>query len=131
MRILKILGVIVAFVAGVALVAVIPDMKSVYLGYVAASICICLPFVYWATAPDWWRSRAGRALMMLLGSLSALFLLLIVGALFRDQTELREGLRYLVYAGVLVAGLRLSILFFQLRLGADWAANRGEKADKK
>ena len=127
MKALKVIGGVTAFVVGVALVAAIPDMKSVYIGYLAASICICLPFVYWATAPDWWRSRAGRALFMLLGSLSALFLILIVGALFRDNVELREGLRYLVYSGVLVAGLRLAILFFQLRFGADWAKNRGDK----
>ena len=131
MKALKIFGGIAAFLLGTALVACIPGMKSVYLGYIAASICICLPFVYWATAPDWWRSRAGRALMMLLGSLSALFLILIAGALFRDNVELREALRYLVYSGVLVAGVRLSVLFFQLRLGADWAANRGEKAEVK
>lgn len=128
MRALKITGGILAFLAGVWLVALVPDMKSVYIGYTAASICICLPFVYWATAPDWWLSRAGRALMMLLGSLSALFLILIVGALFRDNVELREALRYLVYSGVMVAGVRLAILFFQLRFGADWAKNRGDKS---
>jgi FlaA1/EpsC-like NDP-sugar epimerase len=127
LKALKIIGVIAAFVLGVVFVVHVPGMKSVYIGYIAASICICLPFVYWATAPDWWRSRAGRALMMLLGSLSALFIILIAGALFRDNTELREWLRYFVYSGVLVAGVRLAILFCQLRLGADWAKNRGEK----
>lgn len=102
-------------------------MNAIYIGYVAASVCICLPFIYWITAPDWWKSRAGRALMMLLGSLAALFLLLMASALFRENVVLREMLRYVVFTAVLVAGVRLAILFFQLRFGADWAKNRGGK----
>jgi hypothetical protein len=79
------------------------------------------------TAPDWWKSRAGRALMMLLGSLAALFVLLLTSRLFPDPT-VREVLRSIIYSSVLVAGVRLAILFFQLRFGADWAKNRGDKA---
>lgn len=103
-------------------------MNAVVIGYMAASVCICLPFIYWITAPDWWRSRAGRALMMLLGSLAALFTLLLSSALLRDYETLREILRWIVFSGVLLAGVRLAILFFQLRFGADWARNRGEKS---
>lgn len=102
-------------------------MNAVFIGYMAASVCICLPFIYWITAPDWWRSRAGRALMMLLGSLAALFLLLMASALLREYETAREVLRYVVFSSVLVAGVRLAILFFQLRFGADWAQNRGDK----
>jgi hypothetical protein len=102
-------------------------MNAIYIGYLAASVCICLPFIYWITAPDWWLSRAGRALMMLLGSLAALFVLLLTSRLFPDPT-VREVLRYIIYSSVLVAGVRLAILFFQLRFGADWAKNRGDKA---
>lgn len=102
-------------------------MNAIAIGYLAASVCICLPFIYWITAPDWWRSRAGRALMMLLGSLAALFVLLLTSRLFPDPT-VRETLRYIIYSSVLVAGVRLAILFFQLRFGADWARNRGDKS---
>jgi hypothetical protein len=101
-------------------------MSAILIGYLAASVCICLPFIYMITAPDWWRSRAGRALMMLLGSLAALFILLLTSRLFPDPV-LREVLRYIIYSSVLVAGVRLAILFFQLRFGADWAKNRGDK----
>jgi hypothetical protein len=101
-------------------------MKAIYIGYLAASVCISLPFIYWITAPDWWKSRAGRALMMLLGSLAALLLLLLTAGIFGDYPA-REFVRYAVYGGVLVAGVRLAVLFFQLRFGADWANNRGEK----
>lgn len=101
-------------------------MNAIFIGYLAASVCICLPFIYWITAPDWWRSRAGRALMMLLGSLAALFVLLLTSRMFPDPT-VREVLRYIIYSSVLVAGVRLAILFFQLRFGADWAKNRGDK----
>jgi hypothetical protein len=131
LKALKIIGGIAAFSVAVAVLKYTPGMHPNFLGYIAASICICLPFIYWSTAPDWWKSRAGRALMMLLGSLSALFLLLIAGAFFRHNSELRDWLRYFVYCGVLVASVRLAILFFQLRLGADWAKNRGEKARVK
>lgn len=102
-------------------------MKAVYIGYLAASVCICLPLIYWVTAPDWWRSRAGRALMMLLGSLGSLFILLITSGLFGDYA-LREAVRAVIYSSVLVAGVRLAVLFFQLRFGADWAKNRGDKS---
>jgi hypothetical protein len=101
-------------------------MNAIYIGYLAASVCICLPLIYWITAPDWWRSRAGRALMMLLGSLAALFILLLTSRLFPDPS-VREVLRYIIYSSVMVAGVRLAILFFQLRFGADWAKNRGDK----
>jgi hypothetical protein len=33
----------------------------------------------------------------------------------------RELVRYAVYGSVLVFGVRLAVLFFQLRLRADWA----------
>ena len=102
--------------------SMIPGMRANYIGYVAASVCMCLPFIYWITAPDWWKSRTGRALMLLLGSLFCLFLLLLTG-LFLPR-DWREPLRYAVYSGVLIAGFRLAVLFFQLRLGADWAASR-------
>ena len=102
-------------------------MNAVYIGYVAASVCICLPAIYWITAPEWWRSRAGRALMMLLSSLASLLLLLLTSRLLAGFPDFREALRYAVYTYVLVAGVRLAILFFQLRFGADWAKNRGEK----
>lgn len=99
--------------------SLVPGMRANYIGYVAASVCMCLPFIYWITAPEWWKSRTGRALMLLLGSLFALFLILMTG-LFMPR-EWREPLRYAVYTAVLVSGFRLAVLFFQLRLGSDWS----------
>jgi hypothetical protein len=104
---------------GVWGLSLIPGMRANYIGYIAASVCICLPVIYWITAPDWWKSRTGRALMMLLGSLGALFLLLIT-SLFLPNA-MREVLRYVIFTSVLVAGFRLAVLFFQLRLGPGWA----------
>jgi hypothetical protein len=101
-------------------------MKAVYIGYLAASVCICLPFIYCVTAPDWWRSRTGRALMMLLGSLASLFILLITTGIFGDY-PLRELVRAVIYSAVLLAGVRLAVLFFQLRLGADWTKRKDER----
>lgn len=93
-------------------------MKALYIGYLAASVCISLPFIYWATALDWHKTRTGRALMMLLSSLAALFTLLLTSSLVPDPT-VREVLRYIIYSYVLVAGVRLAFLFFQLRM--EWA----------
>lgn len=93
-------------------------MKAAYIGYLAASVCIALPFIYWATALDWHKTRTGRAMMMMLSSLAALFTILLTSFLFPDP-NFREALRYLVYSYVLVAGVRLAFLFFQLRM--EWA----------
>ncbi|KQR02471.1 hypothetical protein ASF72_10580 [Arthrobacter sp. Leaf141] len=98
-------------------------MKAIYIGYIAASIWACLPFIYWITAPDWFRSREGRALMMLLGSSAAVFVLIATSNLFGDY-QWRELVRFFVYGSVLASGLRLAILFFQLRFSADWAKKK-------
>lgn len=85
------------------------------MGYAAAVIWIALPVVYRATAPDWKRSRTGRALMWLLSSTAALFVLLLTSRLFGDYA-LKEWVHGTIYALVLFAGLRLSVLFVQLRV---------------
>ena len=102
-------------------------IPAIYIGYVAGSFFIALPFIYWMTAPDWWRSRTGRALMMLLGSLAAVFLLIMTSSLF-GAYPFREWVRAGIYGSAAVAAVRLSVLFFQLRLGADWHSHkRGTK----
>jgi hypothetical protein len=98
-------------------------VKAVYIGYLAASVCIALPFIYWATALDWHKTRTGRAMMMMLSSLAALFTILLTSFLVPDPT-FREALRYLVYSYVLVAGVRLAFLFFQLRM--EWAKGQAK-----
>jgi hypothetical protein len=90
-------------------------MNANYIGYSAAIIWVTLPLVYMATAPDWRKSRTGRALMWLLGSTAALFVLLLTGGLFRDY-PLKEWVRGGVFAAVLYAGIRLSVLFVHLRI---------------
>jgi hypothetical protein len=90
-------------------------MSANYIGYAAAIIWITLPFVYMATAPDWWKSPTGRALMWLLGSTAALFVLLLTGGLFGNY-PFKEWVRGGVFAAVLFAGIRLSVLFVQLRI---------------
>lgn len=91
-------------------------MKAIYLGYIAASVYACLPFIYWATALDWHKSSTGRALMMLFSSTAAAFLMIATSGLFGAYPG-REVVRYIVYGAVLVAGLRLAVLLFQLKLG--------------
>jgi hypothetical protein len=95
-------------------------VKAIYIGYLAASVYACLPFIYWITAPDWYRSQTGRAMFGLLSSTAATFLLLATTSMFGEYPA-RELVRYAVYGSVLVFGVRLAVLFFQLRLRADWA----------
>lgn len=91
-------------------------MTALYIGYLAASVYVCLPFIYWMTAPDWWKTRTGRSLMMLLTATAATFIMLASSGIFGDYPG-REIVRYVIYGSVLVAGLRLAFLFFQLRFG--------------
>lgn len=98
-------------------------MKAIFIGYLAASVWVCLPFIYWITAPGAFKSREGRALMMLLGSTAAVFFLIATSNLFGDY-EWRELVRLIIYGSVLVSGVRLAILFFQLRFSADWAKKK-------
>lgn len=98
-------------------------MKAIYIGYLAASVWVCLPSIYWATAPGAFKSREGRALMMLLGSTAAVFFLIATSNLFGDYAW-REFVRFIIYGSVLVSGVRLAVLFFQLRFSADWAKKK-------
>lgn len=110
-----------AFLAGALVLTAygLLGLPGLYIGYVAGSFWVALPIIYWVTAPDWWRTRTGRALMMLLGSLASLFILIITSGLF-GATPLREIFRIIIYSAVLVAAVRLAVLFFQLRIGAYW-----------
>lgn len=101
-------------------------MKAIYIGYLAASVWVCLPFIYWITAPDVFKSREGRALMMLLGSTAAVFFLIATSSFFGSY-EWRELVRLIIYGSVLVSGVRLAILFFQLRFTAGWAKKKERK----
>lgn len=93
-------------------------MKADYIGYLAGAVCIIIPFVYLGTAPDWRKTRVGRAFMWLSGSLAALFLLLITGGLFGDY-PFRQWVRGGVFLAVLYAGVQLIVLFLRLRLEGD------------
>lgn len=120
-------GIIGSLVAAAVLTAYgVLGIPGLYIGYVAGSFWVALPIIYWVTAPDWWRTRTGRALMMLLGSLASLFILIITSGLF-GATPLREVFRLVIYSAVLVAAVRLAILFFQLRLNADWNSEKRER----
>lgn len=99
-------------------------MKAIFIGYLAASVWVCLPFIYWATAPGAFKSREGRALMMLLTSAAAVFFLIATSSMFGEYAW-REVVRFVVYTAVLVSGVRLAVLFFQLRFSADWAKRKG------
>ncbi|ASN20714.1 putative phage holin [Arthrobacter sp. YN] len=101
-------------------------LPGLYIGYVAGSFWVALPIIYWITAPDWWKTRTGRALMMLLASLASLFILIITSGLF-GATPLREVFRLVIYSAVLVAAVRLAVLFFQLRLDADWTNDKDKR----
>lgn len=84
------------------------------IGYLAAWVWVVLPALYWYTAPEWWRSRTGRALMWLLGSTAALFFLLLTGRAFGEYPG-KPLVQAFVFALTLGAGIRLAVLFFQLR----------------
>jgi hypothetical protein len=98
-----------------------------YIGYAAAIIWCTLPVVYAATAPDWRKSPTGRTLMWLLGSTALLFLLLITGGLFGEY-PFKDLVRAAVFAAVFYAGVRVSVLFVQLRIDVERRA-RNEKKD--
>lgn len=120
-------GIVGSLVAAAVLTAYgVLGIPGLYIGYIAGSFWVALPIIYWVTAPDWWRTRTGRALMMLLGSLASLFILIITSALF-GATPLREIFRLVIYSAVLVAAVRLAILFFQLRINADWNSDKRGK----
>jgi hypothetical protein len=91
-------------------------MKAIFIGYIAASVFACLPFIYWATALDWYKSSTGRALMMLFASIAATFFMIATSGIF-GAYPFREVVRYIVYGGLLIAGIRLAILLFQLKIG--------------
>ena len=93
-------------------------MKADYIGYLAGLVWIVIPFVYLGTAPDWRKTRVGRAFMWLAGSTSALFLLLITGGLFGEYA-LRQWVRGGVFLAVLFAGLQIIALFLRLRVEGD------------
>ena len=102
-------------------------LSAIAIGYVAGSFFIALPFIYWITAPEWWKSREGRAFMMMLGSLASVFLLIMTSSLF-GAYELRDLVRTFIYTVAAVGAVRLAVLFFQLRLKADWhKGKRGKK----
>lgn len=124
-----ILKAVIFTMIGLALVAAywLSGMPAIAIGYVAGSFFIALPFIYWMTAPDWWQSRTGRAVMMQHGALAAVFLLIMTSSLF-GAYSFRELIRALIYTAAAVAAVRLAVLLFQLRLGADWHSNkRGKK----
>ena len=106
---------------GLALIVAywLAGFASIAIGYVAGSFFIALPFIYWITAPEWWKSREGRAFMMMLGSLASLFLLIMTSSLF-GAYAFRDLVRTLIYTANAVGAVRLAVLFFQLRLTADW-----------
>lgn len=101
-------------------------LSAIAIGYVAGSFFIALPFIYWITAPEWWKSQEGRAFMMMLGSLAALFLLIMTSSLF-GAYAFRDLVRAIIYSVVAVAAVRLAVLFFQLRLKADWHSDKRGK----
>lgn len=90
-------------------------MNANMIGYAAAVVWVVLPIVYLATAPDWRKTRTGRAFMWLLGATAGLFLLLITGGLFGDYPG-KEWVRAGVFGAVLYAGIRLAVLFVKLRI---------------
>lgn len=90
-------------------------MKAIYIGYIAASVYACLPFIYWPTAFGWYKSSTGRALMIVFASTAATFAMITTSGLFGAYPG-RELIRYFVYGALPLAGLRLAVLLFQLKI---------------
>lgn len=103
-------------------------MEAIYIAYVAGSFWVSLPLIYWGTAPDWWKSRTGRALMTLFTSLALVFILIVTSSMW-GAYPLREAARYVVYSWAAVAAIRIAALLFQLRLGANWASEKKPPTD--
>lgn len=93
-------------------------MKANYIGCLAGVIWFLIPFVYLGTAPDWRKTRVGRAFMWLAGSTAALFGLLITAGIFGDY-PFKEWVRGGVFLTVLYAGVQLIVLFLRLRVEGD------------
>lgn len=91
------------------------ELAALAIGYMAAIIWVTLPMFYGFTAPDWRKTKTGRALMWLLGSTAAMFLLLLTGRLLGDYL-LKPFVQAAIFGGVLFAGVRLAVLFVELRL---------------
>lgn len=102
------------------------DTPTLFIGYFAGSLWLCLPIIYWICHPDWHLSPTGRAMMNLFFSLALLFLLIITSGIF-GASEWRDILRILVYSWVAMAAIRTGILLIQLRLGADWFTGKKGK----
>ena len=98
-----------------------------FVGVAAAIVWVILPLVYLATAPDWKKTKVGRALMYLLGSTSAMFLLLLTSRLIGDYTG-KALVHAAVYFLVMLAGLRLAVLFVQLRIEMERIIRAEEQA---
>lgn len=101
-------------------------MEALYIGYAAAFVFMCLPGIYWLTAPDWSKTPLGRVFMMLLACLAAAFVLISTSGLFGAYPG-REAVRYLLYSALLIAGSRLAYTLIQLRFGkapATWVEDR-------
>lgn len=88
------------------------------IGMVAASVWVCLPLIYWFTAPEFYKTFTGRTIMMLLGATSAMFFMLLTFRIFGNYTG-REYVNGFIYILVFIAGIRTAVLFFQLRFGSD------------
>lgn len=114
MRALRTCGAIATFLLVLVLLS-FPDFKPIFFGYAAAVIWCTLPVVYWVTAPDWRKSRTGKALMLLLASTAGLFILLLTSRIFGDYW-FKHYVHGTVYALVLYSGIRLSVLFVHLRI---------------
>ena len=93
-------------------------MNANIIGYLAGVVWFLIPFVYLGTAPDWRKTRVGRAFMWLTGSTAALFFLLITGGIFGDY-PFKQWVRAGVFLAVLYAGVQLIVLFLRLRLEGD------------
>lgn len=85
------------------------------VGVVAAVVWVILPIVYLVTAPEWHRTKVGRALMYLLGSTAAMFLILLTSRAFGAYPG-KVFVHAAIYALVMLAGLRLAVLFVELRM---------------
>lgn len=102
-------------------------MNPIIIGYGAAVVWIILPIVYLATAPDWHKTRTGRALVWLLASTSLLFVLLLTSRIFGDYW-FKGWVHGGIYTAVLYAGVRLSILFIHLRIDLERRFRREDQA---
>ena len=95
------------------------DTLAAWLIILAAPAATCFPFLYaWVGRGVWWRSPAGRALMVSSSGLALLIDVSLIYQAFGDDYPGRNAVRLIVFAFIAAgAWLKLGALVYEWRRG--------------